>query len=131
MLRNIVFSIIFILSLLLLFWSILLSFLILSDIPPSYTKSDLYDYYKSIAVMFIFFMLTIKIAATSLQKYILILIPISFVFLFQLYSMLHSFLYYMYYNKDIFLMDITLLLSVLLIMLLDMRQYFKYKKASG
>lgn len=127
MFKSILFYIFFILSIAWLSLSVFLNFLIISDIPPAYTVSEIYNYYKFLAIMLLFFIVTIKFASTSTYKYILILIPVLFFFVIILIDLIKSY-NFLYLSREIQLMDITLLLSLLLIMLLDLKQYFRYKK---
>lgn len=129
MFKSIFFYISFILSIILLLISVFLNFAIISDIPPAYTVSEIYDYYKFVAIMLLFFIITIKLASTRIYKYILILIPVIFIFILMLKNMLNNYSY-TYLNREILLMDITLLLSLLSIILLDLRQYFKYRNTN-
>ena len=109
--------ILYLLSILLLIWSIFYGFLITSDIPPSFSMIEMRDYYFISLLMTIFYTMSINKAAYNIKKIIVVLVPVFFIILFLVYGFIHNFIYFKYFNKLIFFMDITLIIELLLICL--------------
>lgn len=104
------------LSVLLLLWNIFYRFLITSDIPPSFSAAEMRDFYISSALMVIFFILTIQKVGYHAKKILFVFIPVVLIMLFFGYGFIHNMINYVYYNKSMFFMDLTLIIELLLIL---------------
>lgn len=103
------------LSVLLLLWIIFYRFLITSDIPPSYSTAEIRYFYINSVLMVIFYVLTIQKAGYHAKKILFVFIPVVLIMLFLGYGFIHNMINYVYYNKSMFFMDLTLIIELLLI----------------